>query len=95
MVRSRAENIILWPTYFDLKKSRDEGRRVPKKLAVEKPNIEDIYKAVKKLGYKARMEVDKSHPSTPTGHEGRVLVEKGSLKKTELISQVARQLSKE
>ena len=94
MVRSRAENIILWPTYFDLKKSRDEGRRVPKKLAVDNPDVENMYKAVKKLGYKAKMEADKSHPSTPTGHEGRVLVEKGSLKKTDLIRQVAAELSK-
>ena len=94
MVKSRASNIILWPTYFDLKKSRDEGRRVPRKLGVDNPNVEDIYKAVKKLGYKAKMETDRSHPGTPTGHEGRVLVDKTGVKKTELIALVAAEMKK-
>ena len=94
MVRTRAKNIILWPTYFDISKCREEGRRVPKKLGIDKPNIEDIYKAAKKLGHKARMETDKSHPGSPSGHEGRVLVEKGDIKKTELIHLVATELKK-
>ena len=94
MVKSRASNIILWPTYFDLKRSRDEGRRVPRSLGVDNPNVEDIYKAVKKLGHKAKMETDKSHPGTPTGYEGRVLVDKTGIKKTELIAQVAAELKK-
>ncbi len=96
MVSTRSKNIILWPTYFDIKKSRDEGRRVPKKLGVDTPSIEDIHKAVKKLGHKARMEADKSHPGSPTEHEGRVLVEKekDGIKKTELIHLVAAELAK-
>ncbi|MCK5039278.1 MAG: signal recognition particle subunit SRP19/SEC65 family protein [Thermoplasmata archaeon] len=94
MVKSRASNIILWPTYFDIKRSRDEGRRVPRSLGVDNPNVEDIYKAVKKLGHKAKMETDKSHPGTPTGYEGRVLVDKTGIKKTYLIAQVAAELKK-
>lgn len=96
MVRTRTGNIVLWPTYFDITKTREQGRRIPKGLALDNPKADDIFQAVKRLGHKARLEEDKSHPGSPGGYEGRVLVEKGAspVKKTELIKQVARNLKK-
>ncbi len=49
--RGMAEDrpIVLYPAYFDLKRSRQEGRRVPKSLAVDGPTAEEIEKAAKAL----------------------------------------------
>ena len=91
MVRTRTDRIILWPSYFDSRKKRSGGRRVPKSLAVEKPTVEEIFKAVKSLGLEAIILEDKAYPSNWWEHEGCVSVEK-SLTKTELISKVAPKL---
>ena len=31
------DKIVIWPVYFDASKSRKEGRRIPKKLAIKYP----------------------------------------------------------
>ena len=91
MVRTRTDHIILWPSYFDSRKKRSNGRRVPKSLAVEKPTVEELFKAVNSLGLEATILADKSYPSNWWEHEGCVSVEK-SLSKTDLISKVAPKL---
>ncbi len=91
MVRTRADHIILWPSYFDSRKKRSSGRRVPKSLAVEKPTVEELFKAVNSLGLEVTILADKAYPSNWWEHEGCVSVEK-SLPKTELISKVATKL---
>ncbi|MCK5309430.1 MAG: signal recognition particle protein Srp19 [Thermoplasmata archaeon] len=83
--------MILWPSYFDSRKKRSSGRRVPKSLAVEKPTVEELFKAVNSLGLEVTILADKAYPSNWWEHEGCVSVEK-SLPKTELISKVATKL---
>ncbi|RLG56733.1 MAG: signal recognition particle protein Srp19 [Candidatus Hydrothermarchaeota archaeon] len=83
--------MILWPSYFDSRKKRSGGRRVPKDQAVEKPTAEELFKAVSSLGLDAVILQDKAYPSSWWEHEGCVSVEKG-LAKTELISKVAPKL---
>jgi len=41
-MRSRKPFVIFWPQYFDAKRSRSKGRRVPRKFALEKINNNDI-----------------------------------------------------
>ena len=36
--------IVLWPEYFDISRSRAEGRRLPKSLCVDKPDLDIIAK---------------------------------------------------
>ena len=91
MVRTRSDHIVLWPTYFDLRKTRAEGRRVPKKDSIEKPTVEEVFKAARALGLEATMVSDKSHPSNWWEKEGMVRVEK-SIPKTQLIGKVAAKL---
>jgi len=82
--------IVLWLVYFDARKSRKEGRRVPKKLAVPSPKLSELAKAVEELGFKCVAEADKKYPRCWWTTPGRVLVPKeGSLKKQELITKVA------
>ena len=91
MVRTRTDHIILWPSYFDSRRKRSSGRRVSKSLAVEKPTIEELFKAVNSLGLEATILEDKAYPSNWWEHEGCLSVEK-TFTKTELISKVAPKL---
>ena len=93
MVRTRSKDIVLWPAYFDLRKSRDQGRRVSKKMAVENPEAAEIHKIAKKLGFKSQLKNDKSYPASWWEGGGCVLVEKGQ-KKTEIINLIATELAK-
>ena len=78
---------ILYPCYFNKDLKRREGRRVPVSAGVSKPDTQDIYKAAKKLGLKARTEESK-HPGHWTEKGGRIIVSwKGS--KEILIKKVA------
>ncbi len=94
MTEERRKWIVIWPLYFDKSKSRSEGRRVPKELSIERPTIDDIVLALKKIGLKYIVEKDKKHPSTWFESSGRVLVEK-KFKKTELLRRIAEILVKE
>ncbi|RZD34004.1 MAG: hypothetical protein CXT75_10595 [Methanobacteriota archaeon] len=35
--------IVIYPEYFDFNLKRSEGRKVPIKISVKKPNIEEIF----------------------------------------------------
>jgi len=91
MVSRGEEKYVIYPIYFDKNVSRLAGRRVPKKYAVEKPNIEDIAKAAKSLGLNPVVEKNSSHPSKPWKKNGRVLIDKKD-KKSKLLKQIASRL---
>ena len=91
MVRTRADHLVLWPSYFDSARSRARGRRVPKSMAVQNPTSEELFAAVKTLGLSAKVHAGKSYPGSWWEKGGCVSVEK-SLKKTELIGKVAPRL---
>jgi len=81
--------IVVWPLYFDKRRSRSEGRRVPLSLSIEKPTLHDLIKAIEKLGLKYVVEEDKRHPSTWFESSGRILVEK-RYPKTKLLKLIAK-----
>ncbi len=83
--------IVLWPTYFDLRSSREDGRRIPRRDATEAPTAQMLFEAVKSLRLDCILELEKSYPRFWHRNEGRVLVEP-KLKKPVLIRQVAAKL---
>ena len=83
--------IVLYPAYFDLKRTRQEGRRVPKSLAVDGPTAEEIETAAKALGLSPKIEADRAYPSSHWRKEGRVLV-KADYYKTSVIRKVAERI---
>ena len=83
--------IALYPAYFDLDRSRHEGRRVPRKLAVDSPSAEEIERAAKALGLAPEVEPSKAHSATPWKKEGRVLV-RSEYYKTSILRRVAEKL---
>jgi signal recognition particle subunit SRP19 len=63
----------LYPIYFDQAKTRAEGRRVGKELAVENPLAREMADAAANLGLRTVFEPDKTHPKD-WSNPGRVRV---------------------
>jgi len=87
----KRDSIVLWPAYFDARRSREEGRRVSKKLAVENPTAQEIAAAARSLGLNPEIEEAKSFPATPWRKEGRVRV-KADYYKTSAVKRIAEKL---
>jgi len=68
--------LVIWPVYFDLNRSRSEGRKVAKKYAIPNPSLRDLVEAIKKLGLEHIVEENKYYPKFWWLYKGRVLVKK-------------------
>lgn len=64
---------MIYPCYFDMNRSHNEGRRVSIDRAVENPLATTIAEACRKLSLPVFLELDKSHPQD-YGNPGRVKV---------------------
>lgn len=91
MVSRGEEKYVIWPIYFDKSASRLAGRKVSKKQAIEKPNVEAISKAAKSLGLNPILEKNCAHPSRHWKKEGRVLIDKKD-SKSKLLTKIANRL---
>ena len=85
------EKIVIWLVYFDSMRTRNDGRRVPKNLAVPSPKITEVKEAAEKLGLSHELVADVGYPKTPWLRTGMILVKKkGS--KGQIVSLIAKQL---
>ena len=91
MVSKDEEKLVIWPIYFDKSISKLDGRKVSKKLAVEKPSIDNILKAAKSLGLNPILEKETSYPSKHWKKEGRILIDKKD-RKSKILNQIASSL---
>jgi len=87
----KQDKIIVWPTYFDSAKTRKDGRRVPKNLAVPSPKILEIKEALEKLGLEHELFPDAGYPKTPWLKTGIILIKKNEAK-DQIIRRIAKQL---
>ncbi len=77
------DRICVWPGYFDLKRSRRSGRRVPKDASVIKPDLEGLFMAAREVGLrKIKREEGTSHPRRPHEKEGRLWVSAAGAKES-------------
>ena len=91
MVSRDEKQLVIWPHYFDKSLTRHGGRRLPKKMAVDKPSLEGIAKAAKSLHLHPVIEKEKAHPCLPWKQKGRILVD-ATEPKTVIIQQLAQRL---
>ncbi len=89
----KLDKAIIWPIYFDVNKSRAEGRRVPKNQAVISPKIVEIKEAADKLGLENEVNLEAHFPKTHWAKSGMMLVEKNEAKEA-IIEKLAKQLIK-
>jgi len=88
----RKDSYIIWPAYFDAKNARSDGRRVPLKLAVQKPSADDLLNACRRLGWLAEKH-EGSYPRKWYLKSGYVVVKPTTkLSKNSLIHRIAEEL---
>ncbi len=88
----KQNKIILWSIYFDVNKSKTDGRRVPKNLAVAAPKIEELQMASKRLGLQTEIVPDAAYPNLPWLRNGQIIVVKTE-SKGKTIKKIAKVLS--
>ncbi len=88
------DKVIVWPAYFDSTKTRKNGRRIPKNLALPTPRALEIKEAADRLHLVCELVPDTGYAKTPWLKPGMVLVKKGKESKELVIQRIARQLQK-
>ena len=88
----KQNKFLFWSVNFDAKKSRADGRKVPKKLAVSGPKLEEIQLAAKMLGLQPEIVYDATHPRSPWLRIGLVVVAKKE-SKGKTLKMIAEELS--
>ena len=81
---------ILYPCYFNAAYTRRQGRRVSLNRGVKAPVVNDLERALKRIGVTFRVE-DHHHPAHWMRREGRVVVTWQESKEA-LIKKVAQRL---
>jgi signal recognition particle subunit SRP19 len=89
----KLDKAIIWPIYFDITKTRKQGRRVPKNISVQSPKIDEIKQAADKLGMKSEIRPETHFPKTHWAKTGMLLVEKKEAKE-KIIQKLGKQLIK-
>lgn len=89
----KQDRIVIWPAYLDSSRTRSDGRRVPKSLAMPSPRISEMKEAVEKLGLHYEIMMDAGYPKTPWLKTGMLLVKKKRTK-NQTIKKIAEQLLK-
>ena len=90
-MRKLSDKAIIWPVYFDVSKTRKDGRRVPKACAVQSPKIDEIKLAVDRLGLKNEIRAEAHFPKNHWAKTGMLLVEKNEPKE-KIIQKISKQL---
>ena len=91
-MRTRKPFLIFWPHYFDARKTRSEGRRLPKNLALDKISPKEIAKGARRLGYKAEIEMSYKFPRMWWENPGRVVIDAKGKKKSKVLREVAKEI---
>ena len=87
----KKNKIIVWSIYFDANKTRTEGRRVSKNLAVSTPKIGELQRATKRLGLQSEIISNAAHPSSPWQKVGLLVIPKTE-SKNETLKKIAKEL---
>ncbi len=75
-MRKLQNRIIVWPAYFDSSKTQREGRKLPKKLCVASPKVEEIVKAAEALGLNPQPDFEARYPRAWWAEKGYVVTDK-------------------
>ncbi|WP_458456572.1 signal recognition particle subunit SRP19/SEC65 family protein [Methanobrevibacter sp.] len=80
--------ITIWPQYLNKNLSLNQGRKIALEDCVKDPTMNEIEKALKRLGLKYNIDKERAYPGKWYEKSGRVLVEwEGT--KLELIREVS------
>ncbi len=80
--------ITIWPEYFDIERTRSEGRRLPKTLCVKNPDLDIIAKGAMILDLEYKVFENKAYPGNALAKGGCVRVERDKMSKTEILPRI-------
>ena len=80
--------ITIWPQYLNKNLSLSQGRKIALEDAVKDPSLNEIEKALKRLGLKYDIDRESAYPGKWYEKSGRVLVEWDNTK-LELIREIS------
>jgi len=84
-LRKLENKCIVWLTYFDASKTYGEGRKVPKRFALNSPRMEELVKAAEILNLNPQPNPDAKFPRCWWEKSGYVIVDKISSKHKTLL----------
>ncbi len=85
-MEEKNKRIVIWPFYFDVNKSRSEGRKVPKRFAIPSPKIEEIVEAAKTLNLNPKTNPEARYPREWWQKSGYVVLDKLKTKNETLLT---------
>ena len=88
----REKGIVLWTVYFDSQLTRKEGRRLPLKLCVRAPALDEIEVACKAAGLRVKMAKSARHPRCWWRESGYVMLDEMGGGKRDVLKLVANKL---
>ncbi len=91
-MRKSAE-LIIWPTYFDFTKTRKEGRKIGRNLAIERPTVEELARAAEMLAIPFKIDKSAAYPGAWWEKSGRLFVGK-TMSKNKILVSIAKNLKK-
>lgn len=87
------DRIMVWPVYMDSQKSREDGRKISVRDALEAPTLKEIEEAAKRLGFNPVTEPEKAYPKEWWEVSGRVLVDK-TKPKSVILKEIAAEIKR-
>ena len=82
-MRKLKDRIIIWPVYLDATKTTREGRRLPKRIALYSPTVQEVFDATKLLKLDPELRRDACHPRSWWTKSGYVIANRiGSKRET-------------
>lgn len=88
----RKKGIVLWTVYFDSQLTRKEGRRLPLRLCVRAPALNEIEAACKAAGLKVEMVKSARYPRCWWRGGGYVMLDEAGGGKGDVLKLVANKL---
>ncbi len=87
------DKIIIWPAYFDVTKTRKQGRQIPKNLAVGTPRVQELREAADNLGLSSEIVPNVAYSKVSNLKTGMILIKKRE-PKNQTVRRIASQLVK-
>jgi signal recognition particle subunit SRP19 len=84
---------VIWPANLDSRKTRKEGRKVPKSIALEMPKLHEIEEAARNLNLNPISVKEAAHPSAWWEKTGYVIVDKKGESKISILRKISSNIS--
>ncbi len=89
----KQEKVIIWSAYLDSTRTRSEGRRISRNLAVSSPRVSEIREVAERLGLNCEFMPETSYAKTHWMKTGSLKVDK-KISKNKTIVMIAKELQK-